>query len=100
MTVKEILQLHLDNNNLPGNMLAMLEERIYAILYLNKVFIVSDPLDGFYGLCEDFPTLQDYIIYNGIGNEISIEEFIETVPEIYDKDKLINEIRLAYAEVA
>lgn len=100
MTTKEMFQLHLDNENLPGKMLAMLEERIYAVLYLGEVFIVGDPLDGFYGICEDFPTLQDYIEYNEIGDEVSIEDFIESMPEIYNKETLINQIRLAYVEVA
>ena len=100
MTTREMFQIHLDNNNLPGYKLGMLEERIYAVLYLDEVFIVGDPLDGFYGLCEDFPTLQDYVLYHGIGKEISIEDFVDFAPEVYDKHKLTNKIRLAYAEVA
>ena len=100
MTTREMFQLHLDNNNLPGYLLGMLEERIYAVLYLDEVFIVGDPLDGFYGICEDFPTLKDYVAYYGIGTEISIEDFVDFAPEVYDKIKLTNKVRLAYAELA
>ena len=100
MTTREMFQMHLDDNHLPGYLLGMIEERIYAVLYLDEVFIVGDPLDGFYGICEDFPTLRDYVAYHGIGKDISIEDFIEFAPEVYDKARLTNKVRLAYAEVA
>lgn len=98
MNIREMFEMHLNDNNLPGEIVAILKEKIYAVLYLGEVFIVQDPLDGFYGLCEDFPTLRDYMIEEDIGIKKSIEEFMSSMTEIYNKQALLNVIRLIYAD--
>jgi len=61
-------------------MIAMIEERTFLVEYENEFLIVYDPLDGFYGLHENYHTLEDYIKVSKISNIHCCE--------VYDNNKL------------
>jgi hypothetical protein len=57
----EEFKKNLDKGELLGRIVAMVEERLFAIKYEESVFIVASPLEGFYNLDSRFTTLKDYI---------------------------------------
>lgn len=51
----------LANEMLPGNMIAMVEERVFAVAYKGIIFIVVDPPVGFYEMTDEYSTLEEYL---------------------------------------
>lgn len=75
---------NLKKEYLPGKLLAMVEERVYALLYKGEVYMIYDPLDGFYGIYDKCPTIEDYIHEH---KDICIET-IKSQGEIYEEELL------------
>lgn len=74
----------LKQRHLPGKLLAMVEERVYALLYKGEIFIIYEPLDGFYGIYDECPTIEYYIREH---KDICIET-IKSQGEIYEEELL------------
>ncbi|GEM_PF-3294494 len=71
---------YLNSNVLPGVMIAMVEERTYIVEYENEVFIIYDPLEGFYALHEEYRTLEEYMKIKNISSL--------NCCKVYNKEKL------------
>lgn len=83
------IETALNEERLPGDFIAMVSERVYAMLYKGEVYMLYDPLDGFYVLLDDCDTLSEYIDL-GFIEATTTEEYIEQCCEVYD-ERLLQE---------
>ncbi|MNN20995.1 hypothetical protein D3C81_1343010 [compost metagenome] len=81
---------NLEKGVLLGRIVAMVEERLFAIKYEESIFIVASPLEGFYVMNPRFTTLKDYIDYNNIK---SVNDFYEN-GIVYDEKLMIREFMI------